>query len=198
VQVSLTEIDEELNRLEANIRQLKIQYEQYFGGGRRRPPSDVEWQIEQVMKRYSDRGAEMNYTQRFRFGNLAQTYMKYRDVFRKRIQMREEGSTPKHFGAAARAIEAERQGSGKGQPSSVVLTCANPTGEREKVDNLYQAFSEALLRSGESTGKLSRETFEWFVKEKAAQFHKESGDKEVEFVVSLESGKARLKARVKS
>ena len=45
MQVS-TEIDEELNGLEANIRQLKIQYEQYFGGGRRRPPADVEWQIE--------------------------------------------------------------------------------------------------------------------------------------------------------
>jgi hypothetical protein len=198
VQVILTEIDEELNRLESNIRQLKIQYEQYFGGGRRRPPDDIEWQIEQIMKKYSDRGAEMNYTQRFRFGNLAQTYMKYRDVFRKRMQMREEGTGPRHFGAAARAIEAERQRAAKDQFSSIVLTCANPTGEREKVDELYKAFSDALLRSGESTGKLSRETFEWFVKEKATQFHKESGDSEVEFVVSLESGKARLKARVKS
>jgi hypothetical protein len=194
--LTLSEIDEELNRLESSIRQLKIQYEQYFGGGRRRPPTDIEWQIEQITKRYSDRGAEMNYTQRFRFGNLMQTYVKYRDVYRKRMQIREEGVTPRAFGAAARAIEAERKG--KDQPSTMVATCADPTHDRDKVEQLFQTFSEALQRSGESTGKLSRETFEWFLKEKAKQFHKESGDSEVEFVVSLESGKARLKARVKS
>jgi hypothetical protein len=196
VTISLTEIDEELNRLEGNIRQLKIQYEQYFGGGRRRPPTDIEWQIEQITKRYSDRGAEMNYTQRFRFGNLIQTYVKYRDVFRKRMQIREEGVVTRHFGAAARAIEAERQG--KEQFTSMVATCADPTSDRAKVDRLFETFGEALQRSGETTGKLSRETFEWFLKEKAKQFQKESGDQEVEFVVSLESGKARLKARVKS
>lgn len=195
--LSLSEIDEELNRLEGHIRQLKIQYEQYFGGGRRRPPTDIEWQIEQITKRYSDRGAEMNYTQRFRFGNLMQTYVKYRDIFHKRTQLREEGAVPRHFGAAARAIEAERR-AGKEQFSSIIVTCAEPTRELDKVDKLFQAFGDALQRSGESTGKLSRETFEWFLKEKAAQFQKEQGKEEVEFVVSLESGKARLKARVKS
>ena len=30
-------IDEELGQLERDIRQLKIEYDQYFGGGRKRP-----------------------------------------------------------------------------------------------------------------------------------------------------------------
>jgi hypothetical protein len=69
-------IDEDLAQLDKDIRQLKIEYEQYFGGGKARPPSDIEWRIDSLLKRHSDRGAEMNYTQRFRYGNLTQMYSK--------------------------------------------------------------------------------------------------------------------------
>ena len=101
-------IDEDLSQLEKDIRQLKIDYEQYFGGGKSRPPTDAEWRIETMLKRYSDRGAAMNYTQRFRYSNLAQTYAKYKEIFRKRLKQKEEGRVPRHFGAAAREIEKER------------------------------------------------------------------------------------------
>src|ERR1700761_2409223 len=101
-------VDEDLSQLDKDIRQLKIEYEQYFGGGKARPPSDIEWRIDSLIKRYSDRGAEMNYNQRFRFGNLSQMYSKYREMFRKRAKQREEGTVQRHFGAAAREIEKER------------------------------------------------------------------------------------------
>ena len=101
-------IDEELGQLERDIRQLKIEYDMYFGGGRKRPPTEIEWRIELIVKRYSERGGDLKYTQRFRFTNLAQNYAKYKEVFRKRLAQREEGKVQGHFGAAAKAIEAER------------------------------------------------------------------------------------------
>jgi len=104
----MDKIDEELGQLERDIRNLKIEYEQYFGGGRSRPPNDTIWRIEQAVKRYSERGADMSYGQRFRYNNLAQTYAKYQDIFRKRMKAKEEGTVQRHFGAAARAIEQER------------------------------------------------------------------------------------------
>ena len=104
----MDKIDEELGQLERDIRTLKIEYEQYFGGGRSRPPNDTTWRIEQMVKRYSERGADMSYGQRFRYNNLAQTYAKYQDIFRKRMKAKEEGTVQRHFGAAARAIEQER------------------------------------------------------------------------------------------
>ena len=197
--MSAIEIDEDLSRLEHDIRQLKIQYEQYFGGGKKRPPNEVEWRIEQLVKRYGDRSAEMNYGQRFRYGNLMQTYAKYREIFHKRLQRREEGAVQRHFGAAARAIEAERRRARKFESSTpLVVTCSDPAREPGKVEQLYDAFREALERSGEATEALSRETFQRFLQQKAAHFHKQKGSREVEFVVSVEEGKARLKARVKS
>ncbi len=104
----MDKIDEELGQIEREIRALKIEYEQYFGGGRSRPPNDTIWRIEQLIKRYSERGADMSYGQRFRYNNLAQTYAKYQEIFRKRLKAREEGLVQRHFGAAARAIEEER------------------------------------------------------------------------------------------
>ena len=50
-------IDEELGQLERDIRQLKIEYEMYFGGGRKRPPTEIEWRVELMVKRYATRSA---------------------------------------------------------------------------------------------------------------------------------------------
>lgn len=192
------ETDEDLGRLERDIRQLKIEYEQYFGGGKKRPPADIEWRIELIIKRYGDRAAEMNYGQRFRYGNLTQTYTKYREIFHKRMRKREEGTVDRHFGAAARAIQAERARSGRTPaPSPVAVTCFDLERESGKVDELYQAFREALHTSGESVERLSREKFQKFLLQKSEQIRKERGE-QIEFLVSVENGKARLKARVKS
>ncbi len=101
-------IDEELAQMEKDIRQLKVEYDQYFGGGRKRPPTEIEWRIDQVVKRYSERSGELKAAQRFRMNNLSQTYAKYKDIFRKKTAQKEEGKIQHHFGAAAKAIEAER------------------------------------------------------------------------------------------
>jgi hypothetical protein len=195
--MAINQTDEDLGRLERDIRQLKIEFEQYFGGGKKRPPSDIEWRIEQIIKRYGDRAAEMNYGQRFRYGNLTQTYSKYREIFHKRMQKREEGSVQRHFGAAARAIQAERARSGTASPSPVAVTCSDLERESGKVDELYRAFREALNSSGESVERLSREKFQKFLLQKSEQIRKQRGE-QIEFLVSIENGKARLKARVKS
>ena len=52
-------IDEELAQMERDIRQLKIEYDMYFGGGRKRPPTEIEWRIDQIVRRYSERGGDL-------------------------------------------------------------------------------------------------------------------------------------------
>ncbi|HVB85184.1 MAG TPA: hypothetical protein VNK23_00765, partial [Candidatus Dormibacteraeota bacterium] len=60
-------IDEELSQLERDIRTLKIEYEQFFGGGRKRPPADTQWRVETLVRRYNERTGQLSYGQRFRF-----------------------------------------------------------------------------------------------------------------------------------
>jgi hypothetical protein len=197
--------EEELNQLERDIRQLKIEYEQYFGGGKKRPPADLEWRIETTMKRYSDRGAQMNFAQRFRYSNLAQMYSKYREMFRKKLKQKEEGSVQRHFGAAAREIEHERELKRAAEPHPdiseplfIAISCKDPDREKKKVEELYAAFRHAKEQAGEDTDRFTLEAFQRFVRQKTGDLQKQQNAHEVEFVVTVEGKHARLKARVKS
>src|ERR1700732_2746596 len=135
-------IDEELGQMEKDIRQLKIEYDQFFGGGRKRPPTEIEWRIELIIKRYGERGGDLKFGQRFRYNNLTQTYAKYKDIFRKKTQAKEEGKVQRHFGAAAKAMEAERakaaESAKPATPSAFRMVCSEPERESDKVDQLYQ------------------------------------------------------------
>jgi len=195
-------IDEELGQLERDIRQLKIEYDQYFGGGRKRPPTEIEWRIDLLVKRYAERGGELKFAQRFRFNNLSQTYAKYKDIFRKKVALKEEGKVQRHFGAAAKEIEAARLKKeaelAAEEPKAFRMTCSEPERETEKVDQLYQAFLEAKQLAGEHTGKLSRSSFNEFVLKKTKELQKQKNCKDVEYLVETIEGQVKLKALVKS
>jgi len=85
-------IDEELGQLERDIRQLKIEYDS-ISRRPEAPPTEIEWRIDLLVKRYAERGGELKFAQRFRFNNLSQTYAKYKDIFRKKVALKEEGKS---------------------------------------------------------------------------------------------------------
>jgi len=203
-------IDEELGALERDIRQLKIEYDQYFGGGRKRPPTEIEWRIELIVKKYGERSGDMKIGQRFRFNNLTQTYAKYKDIFRKKLRQKEEGTVQRHFGAAAKAIENERAQqrlaeaqahsapAAPGEAPVFRITCSEPEQETEKVDRLFQAFVDAKKTAGEEIGRLSQAGFAEFVRKKTKDLQTQNGCSDVEYVVETVGGQVKLKALVKA
>lgn len=206
-------IDEELSQLERDIRTLKIEYEQFFGGGRKRPPADTQWRVETLVRRYNERTGELTFGQRFRFNNLAQTFAKYSDMWRKKTVQKEAGTQQHHFGAAAKAIEAERARAAaewaaahpesdangkrgkKGAPQTFATAIGDPESQGEKVQELYRKLMEARDVTGESAGAPSLQDFERFVKQKTNAL-KEKGGREIEYTVTVEGGRVKLKARV--
>jgi hypothetical protein len=200
-------IDEELSQLERDVRQLKIEYDQFFGGGRKRPPNEIEWRIELVIKKYGERSGDMKYGQRFRYNNLTQTYAKYKDIFRKRMKQKEESTVRRHFGAAAKAIEAERKlaeanarfaATVAAGPSVFRMTCSEPERESEKVEQLFQAFVEAKRLAGEDTARLTHAGFTEFVRKKTKDLQRQKNCNEVEYVVEIVDHHVKLKALVKA
>jgi len=209
-----TTIDEELNQFEKDIRQLKIEYEQFFGGGRKRPPTEIEWRLELMAKRYAERSGELKFGQRFRYNNLSQTYAKYKDVFRKRLQQKEEGKVSRHFGSAAKKIEAERaerreetrlkaeaaaeaKGGAEKMRAAFRVVCSKPEQEPDKITKMYEAFLEAKQKAGEDTLKFTRSNFHEFVMKKTRDLQKTTHCKDVEYVVEVAEGHVKLKALVK-
>jgi len=213
-------VDEELAQIEKDIRRLKIEYEQYFGGGRPRPPSDTQWRLEITMKRYNDRTADMTFAQRFRFNNLTQTYAKYQDMWRKKTQQKEGAVSQHHFGAAAKAIEAARareaelrarSGSSgvasavaspvvraaqaREEASAFALSLSDPEQEKSKIVQLYQKVVQAHGEAGDQVAAPNLQAFERFVRKKTQEL-KEKGGREIEYSVAVQDGRVRLKARI--
>jgi hypothetical protein len=212
----MSTIDEDLNQIERDIRTLKIEYEQFFGGGRKRPPTDTQWRLDNLVRRCNEKSGDLNFGQRFKLNNLTQTYAKYQDFWRKKTMQRETGISQRHFGVAAKAIEAERQsklaaeqaaGNGNGGRNTAtlddvrgghepfVLAFSQPEKEREKLETLYNKLIEARTETGEKAGAPSLQDFEKFVRNKTKDL-KSKGGNEVEYTVSIEAGKVKLKARV--
>jgi len=217
-------VEDDLNQIEHDIRVLKIEYDQFFGGGRKRPPVDTQWRVDVFIKRYAERLAEINLQQRFRFNNLANTYAKYQDMWRKKLLMKESSSVPQHFGAAAKAIAAQRakamaearralaastaatamtghvshaprEERDDKTPAPFSVQFSNPSRETRKVHDLYGALIDTRMATGEKAGAPSLEEFERFVEKKTEEL-KRRGGKEIEYTVSVEGGRVKLKARV--
>src|ERR1700736_6767065 len=83
-------IDEELTVLDSQLRRLKIEYEIYFSNPTKRPPTDIEWKVLSLLRKFSD-GTRMSFSQRFRYNEIAQRYAIYSDLWRKKSRIREEG-----------------------------------------------------------------------------------------------------------
>ncbi len=209
-------VDDDLNQLEKDIRTAKIEFEQYFGGGRKRAPQDTLWRIEALVKKYSEMGGRISYNQRFRFNNLSQTFAKYKDMWGKKMKKKEEGFVEHHYGAAAREVEkmreekrrkeapptapppaaaAKRVAAGAAGGSSVAIS--DPDRDSEKVQEFYRALIAAKKKAGENTDTLTFDGFKQFVRQKTEQLKQQKGTGEVEYAFSVEGGQVKLKARAK-
>src|ERR1051326_1130373 len=81
-------IDEELTLLEENVRRLKVEYDIFFGGGSKKPPADVEWRVQNLLKKYSDSG-RLNFAQRFRFNTIQQRYALFSALWQQKLKIKE-------------------------------------------------------------------------------------------------------------
>jgi hypothetical protein len=223
-----TTVDEDLSQIERDIRTLKIEYEQFFGGGRPRPPSDTQWRVDTALRRTNEKLGELNFGQRFRLNNVSQTYAKYQDMWRKRLMQREGGVTQHHFGAAAKAVEAERarkaaieQAAEPPKPITQVpidLRAAEAAERAAAVQQASSAFAMSLSDPDHEKEKVyalyeklveaRTETGERAATPNLKDFErfvrqktkelKDKGGRKVEYTVNIESGRVKLKARISS
>ncbi len=208
-------IDEELGVLDGHLRRLKIEYEIFFSNPAKRPPTDIEWKVLSLLRKFSD-GNRMSFSQRFRYNEMAQRYAIYSDLWRKKSRIREEGyrrpqdallsvqgvrpeeHEPEHkvygVGHAASPGAAAAASPAEARPFS--MQCTDARAERDQVQKLYQALTDAKKRSGEAvSGNL--DSFASFVQKKTEQIRKQYGCEAVEYTVEMQGGHVKLKAKAK-
>ncbi len=181
--------DEQLTRLEDDIRRLRIEFDIFFNGAAKRPPYDTKGRVETLLKRLGD-DRTLTYAQRYRYNSLAARYNAFRDLWRRTMQGREEGRDPV---LAARANIKREPESNELEPASFV--CIDPHREVEVVKEIYNSLIEAKRRCGEATDDLSFPKFHRLLASKADGIKEQRGCDRVRFSVTVENGHVSFKAR---
>jgi hypothetical protein len=181
-------IDEQLSRLEEDIRRLKIEFDVFFNGASKRPPYDTKGRVETLIKRLGD-DRTLSYAQRYRYGALASRYNAFRDLWRRTMQGREEGRDP---GATARATAKQQAVDGFRKTNFV---CEDAHKDVELVKNVYSALMDAKKLCGEPVEDFSFPRFHRLIASQADVLKARLGCERVSFSIDVEAGHVSFKAR---
>ena len=181
-------LDEQLSRLEEDIRRLRIEFDIFFNGAAKRPPYDTKGRVETIIKRLGD-DRTLTYAQRFRYNSLIARYNAFRDLWRRTMQGREEGRDQVSAAKAnvSKGVEPTRE--------SLSFVCVDAHTEIPTIKNLYDSFIAAKRECGEPTADLSFSRFHSSIASKADKLKERLGCRQVEFSLSIENGHVSFKAK---
>jgi hypothetical protein len=183
-----TDIEEDLILLDARMKQLRNEYEQYFLGSRKREPQLLRGEVQKIISYYANVPIR-NTGHRFKFNNLRARYFAFRrhwDYTQRKI---EDGTYDRH------RFQAELHERERGIAGSEREERAAPAaGERGDLDQLYSAWIEARKATGQPTAGLTREKLAAQLEQQTATIRQRFGAADVRFRVVVEDGRAKLKA----
>ena len=171
------ESKEMLDRLEADLFALKHEYDLFFNGKRRAEPMKERKELETRLLVGSRRTIVGNADQ-LRFNNLSGRYWTYANLWTRTMRDLEEGRMHRDTGGSVRRTSVER---------------TEPV-DRDHVDRAAEALLEARRSCGLSGDPADIPSIRETLYARALEISASGGGKKVEFVVSVEGGKPKVKA----
>ena len=182
-----TPLENELLKLEADLKQLEAEYNMFFSGRLPKPPWDTRARVEKVVK-MMDRAYIQNTGDRFRFHSLQSRFQTFIDLWDKGLRAREEGRP----GPFAQPPKKDQE---KARPEDRIVHVAafrDPVREVDKLEELYDSLTEARKQVGEQ--QIPFHKFAELVKTQVKKL-RDNGSPEVAFRVAVKDGKVNLTAR---
>jgi hypothetical protein len=184
----VSEIDRELELLEAELKRLEAEYNMFFAGRLPRPPWETRGRVTAMVRRL-DNLRIPNTGGKFRFNSLQSRFQTFADLWDRGLKAREEGR-PGPFANLRPPTEDKP----KRPPDRIlqVTTFSNPLKEMDKLHELYDSLAEARREVGEDAIPFHK--FADLIKSQVGAF-KKKGTPEVAFRVAVKHGKVAFTAR---
>jgi hypothetical protein len=189
-------LQDDLDRIDVTIRQLQVKWDMFFNGAEKKPPTELQSQVDTLIKRLSNSEIRNN-GDRFRFQGLSARFTTFNELWQKRLRAREEG---RHYGM--HGLRAEKM-----PPPSTPLKLSfkpdareefrvtDPSRDSEAVRALYEKFVEERRRTGETQAP-AFDSFQALISKQAQKIRQEKGAQAVDFRLETKDGKVSLKAKV--
>jgi hypothetical protein len=178
-------IDEELQQLEIKVKQLKLDYEQYFLGTRPREPGQLRAEVQKTILRHSNQPI-LNTAARFRFNSINSRFQAFKRQWNVTTRQIEAGTYKRHV-FKANLHDRERD-----QSSANQAKAGRPAIEQGTA--LFEAYRDAALACGQNVKGLTPDKLKSVVAKQEATLRKKLGCDKVDFRVVVEGGKVKLKA----
>ena len=182
-------IDEQLKRLEDDVRRLKIEFDVYFNGGTKRPPHETKGRVESQIKRLGDE-RRLTYGQRFYYNSIVGRYVAFKELWRRTMQNREEGLQRGREAAVSR----EAVGSQAAPASNPVMVSITSGADVTSVQRLYDSLVEAKQQCGKQNN-LSFEQFQSLIADRTAQLRAQLNCQAIAYTVEIEGEQVKFKAK---
>jgi hypothetical protein len=182
-----TETD--LQMLDVKLKQLRMEYEQYFLGARKREPQLLRGEVNKVVAHYANAPIR-NTALRFLFNNLRARYFTHKRLWDETCRKIEDGTYERHL---FKADLHERDRTKKQKPgASATAAAATPPATGE--DALFTEYVGARANTGQGAAGLTREKFAALLRQQEDAIRAKFGAAKVNFRVVVEEGRAKLKA----
>jgi len=191
--------DEELDKLEEDIRRLKNKYDQFFTHIIKVPPSFDRHQIEAYIHEINKQKMRDS-TRRFRFNTILSRYNQYREMWARKMREREEG--PLDFRMRQRALNAppEKHEAPPPPPPRVTSDPLDPYvkmapgSNGEQVRKLYDLIEQEHQKLGRASN-LTLEQLATMVQKQSETVREKYHVSSVAFRVETIDGRVKLKAK---
>ena len=180
-------LDEQLKRLEEDVRRLKIEFDIYFNGGTKRPPHETKGRVDTQIKRLGDERG-MNFGQRFYYNSIVARYVAFKELWRRTMQNREEGLQRGREAVSSGAAEAETAAS---NPVMVTISSGE---DLTGVQRLYDSLVQAKQQCGKQNN-LSLEQFQSLITDRTAQLRAQLNCQAIAYTVEIEGEQVKFKAK---
>lgn len=174
------DMKEALDRIEAEIVEVKRQYELFFQGIRRSEPSEKRREVEEIVRRFGQRRI-INTFDQFRFNAIQSRFYTLVNLWMRNVRDIEAGRLTRD--SSGSLVRTPPPASEPVEPGHIETV----------IDRLAAVRKECGLPAGEEDLAAIREVLLARAREMAAT----SGGKKVEFRVSVEDGKPKVKAVVR-
>ena len=181
-------IDDQLTRLEEDIRRLKIEFDIFFNGASRKPPYDTKNRVDTMVKRIGD-DRTLTFAQRYRYNSLGSRYNAFRDLWRRTMQGREEGRDA----IVAAKVTAKEQAVAEFRKTDFV--CEDAHRDVELIRSIYGALVEAKKMCGEPVEDFAFPRFHRLIASQADGLKERVGCSRVSFSIDVEGGHVTFKAK---
>lgn len=193
--------DEELDKLEEDIRKLKNMYDQFFTGITKVPPTFARHQVESYIHEMNKQKMRDN-TRRFRFSTILSRYNQFREMWGRKMREREEG--PLDFRRRQAAMNAAppppAPKPAAPPPPRVTSEAADPyvrltpSSNGEEIRKLHEQIERENLKLGK-TSVVSLEQLTAMVAKQSEVVRSKYHVSTVAFRVETVDGKVKLKAK---